>query len=323
MTRARPLPSQLDAAGFTVASAREAGVSHSRLRATDLDAPTRGVRHVRQPPIEVAENETASERMERLRDDLFQRAALIGLVLTADQFFSHETGLALAGVPLPYTTAAQRELHVSTRHPAAKPRRARVVGHRLPKRDPARSTARGLPIEEPARMWRQVAGTWSLDDLICAGDHLVCPRTGLATLDDLRAELALAGDVPGHPLARALALIRVGAETAEETRVRLLIARADLPEPALNWSLHAPDGRFVARIDLAYPRHRVAIESDGRTHAVDQKQFARDADRWEEIRAEGWRLVRILSHHLRPDPQVAIDKVTAALWDAGWRPGRA
>jgi hypothetical protein len=93
------------------------------------------------------------------------------------------------------------------------------------------------------------------------------------------------------------------------------------PEPKLNLSISAPDGRFVARLDLAYPRYRVAVESDGRIHAFDEAQFARDADRWDDIRAAGWTLVRILSHHLRPDPQIAIDKVTEALWAAGWRPG--
>jgi hypothetical protein len=33
--------------------------------------------------------------------------------------------------------------------------------------------------------------------------------------------------------------------------------------------------------------------------------------------------VRILSHHLHPDPSRAVARVTEALVGAGWRPGAA
>lgn len=175
-------------------------------------------------------------------------------------------------------------------------------------------------MEHPARLWRQATAEWSLDDLVVAGDFLVLPQRNLLSLGDLEREIDEAGD-PGGVLARALAEIRVGAESPEETRLRLALIRAGLPEPELNWSLHARDQRFIARLDLAFPRYRVASEYDGRGHAFDDAQFKRDADRWDDIRATGWILVRILSHHLRPDPQVAVRKVADQLIAAGWRPG--
>jgi very-short-patch-repair endonuclease len=170
-------------------------------------------------------------------------------------------------------------------------------------------------------MWRQAASQWSLDDLIIAGDFLVHPRRRLITLDDLHAEVAEAGDVHGL-LRAALQEIRAGAESAEESRLRLLLTRAGLPAPVLNMNLFDSGGRFVARLDLAYPEYRVAPEYDGRGHA-EAAQFARDADRWDAIRAQDWTHVRILSHHLWPNPQVAVDKVSSALFAAGLRPGRA
>ena len=72
---------------------------------------------------------------------------------------------------------------------------------------------------------------------------------------------------------------------------------------------------------MAYRRYRVGVEHDGRTHAFDETQFARDSDRWDAITSLGWRVVRILSHHLHPDPGVAVRRVADALVDAGWRPG--
>jgi very-short-patch-repair endonuclease len=260
--------------------------------------------------------------MERLRKDLLLRTALIAPALTGQQFVSHETGLALLGAPLPYTDDDERALHVSARRPAAKPRRDGVVGHRLQQRPSATGAVRGIPVEHPARLWRQIATMWEIDDIIAAGDFLVLPRRRLATIDELRHEVDSVGDVTGGLLTCALGEIRVGAETAEETRLRLLLIRNGLPEPELNIELRTPTGRFVARLDLAYPRYRVAVEHDGRTHAFDEKQFARDADRWDDIRSLGWRHVRILSHHLRPDDSVAVARVTQALLESGWRPGR-
>jgi very-short-patch-repair endonuclease len=93
--------------------------------------------------------------------------------------------------------------------------------------------------------------------------------------------------------------------------------RAGLPEPELNWTLRSEHGRFVARLDLAYPEYKVCVEYDGRQHA-EGAQFLRDADRWADIEAEGWITVRVLSHHLA-DPRGVVARVTRALRSRGWR----
>lgn len=178
-----------------------------------------------------------------------------------------------------------------------------------------------MPVEGPARLWRQCGEDWELDDLIAAGDFLVHPERQLATLADLAREVLAAGDVHGGRLEQALALIRPGAESAPETRMRLAMVRAGLPEPSLQHQLFGASGEFIARLDAAYPRYHVAVEYDGRQHAL-AEQFSRDADRWDAIRAAGWTLVRVLSHHLWPTPQPAVDRVSTALFEAGWRPGR-
>ncbi|WP_460784757.1 hypothetical protein [Microbacterium tumbae] len=322
MNRAQPLPASLRGRAFHIAEAHGEGVARSRLRAADLVIPTRGVRAPRAVrTVPDAEYRTPSERMRQLKADLLRRAQEFGPALTDDQFYSGSTGLLLLESPIPYTRTGQLQLHVSARRPAGMPRRTGIVGHRLVSRPPARWVANGLPIEHPARMWRQVAREWSIDDLIVAADHLVLPRRRLIALDDLRAEIA-ASAYGSAPLLRAIAEVRPGAESPEETRLRLVLTRAGLPRPEVNWGLRDLGGRFIARLDLAWPRYRVGGEDDGRVHAFDDDQFARDADRWDEIRHTDWELVRVLSHHLRPDPQVAVDMVGRALFDAGWRPGR-
>lgn len=321
MSHRTPLPLNLRTDPFAVATARRLGVSASRLRAADLLAPTRGVRV---PPAALTTrapltDATPAARMEELKRVLLDDIRGIAPALTEHQFFSHETGLALLGTPLPFTSAPRRGVHVSVRRPHPQPRRRGVIGHRLQQREPARWAVQGLPVEHPARMWRQAVAHWSVDDLIVAGDFLVHPRNSLLTIDDLWEEVLAGGDVRGR-LVRALQEIRVGSESPEETRLRLLLTRAGLPEPDLNVELRDSTGAFIARLDLAYRKYRVAPEYDGRQHASDE-QFAKDADRWDAIRRQNWDHVRILSHHVRPDPRIAVDKVARALVAAGWHPG--
>lgn len=234
--------------------------------------------------------------------------------LRPGQFFSHETALALREVPTPAGWAPV--LHVSAYRPRGGPAARGVKGHRLQARDPAWNMIRGLPVEHPARAWVQASHAWTGDDLIAAADALVLPTRGLATLDALRAEASL---MRGHALDAVLRDVRVGAESFRETQLRLACQRAGLPEPMLNAELRDARGDVIARVDQLYPAFGVAAEYDGRQHALDARQFARDADRWDAIRAAGWDHVRILRHHLVPDPARAVAKVSAALARAGWR----
>ncbi|WP_345802072.1 hypothetical protein AAIB33_02905 [Microbacterium sp. AZCO] len=198
------------------------------------------------------------------------------------------------------------------------------MGHRLQRRERATLILpNGLPIEHPVRAWRQTGTLWAIDDLIATAEFLVSDRgrSPIASVDELAAEVDALGDVRGGVLRRALAQVRGAVRSPRETRLRLLLLRAGLPEPEINWPLRDHRGVVVAELDLAYPRWRVAPEYDGRVHAHDATQFAKDADRWDLIRALGWDHVRVLNHHMRNGGEPAIAKVRSALICAGWRPG--
>lgn len=305
MPRAHALPEGLDNS-FSIADATALGISRHALRRHALHRPHSGIRSFVPAP----------------RDDLLALCVEFAPRLRPWQFFSHETALLLLGTPgpsLPYRAG----LHVAAHRPAREPRLPNVIGHRLQTRDPLVIADHGLPIEHPVRAWRQAGSTWSTDDLIAAGDFLISGSRPLATIEELREEVEVMGDVTGGRLRRALREMRVGVRSPRETRVRLLIVRAGLPEPEVNWTLRDANGHFVAELDLAYPAWRVAPEYDGRVHAEDARQFAKDADRWDRIRAAGWDHVRVLNHHLGNGGAVAVRKVRDALLRAGWRPGTA
>ena len=293
---------------FAVRHGLARGLTRGTLRGPRFSSPVYGVREARTGRARPTPEE---QRLAEFAPHLLavrRLAASYAPRMRPDQFFSHDTALALLGVPTPDGWEAC--LHVSALRPRNGPTARAAIGHRLQQREPAWSFVRGLRIEHPVRAWVQASTVWMHDDLVAAADHLILPKHGLATLDELRAE---ASRMRRHALDDVLSDVREGSESFRETQLRLACMRAGLPEPELNVGIFAPSGELIARIDQLYRRQRVAVEYDGRQHASDQAQFERDADRWDAIRAAGWDHVRILRKHLVPDPSLAVAKIAAAL----------
>jgi hypothetical protein len=56
------------------------------------------------------------------------------------------------------------------------------------------------------------------------------------------------------------------AESLMETRSRLVLVLRGLPRPELQYQVYDEFGEFVARLDMAYPGLKLAMEYDGRGH---------------------------------------------------------
>ncbi|MBW8870814.1 MAG: DUF559 domain-containing protein [Leifsonia sp.] len=63
--------------------------------------------------------------------------------------------------------------------------------------------------------------------------------------------------------------------------------------PSLNHRIHERDGSFVARVDLAYPEWRLALEYEGDHHRTDRGQWHKDIDRQSRLEDLGWRVIRV------------------------------
>ncbi len=172
----------------------------------------------------------------------------------------------------------------------------------------------GIPVTRPARTLVDLAGCVARAVLEEAVDDSLVRR--LTSLDRLvrRAE-ALGG--PGRTgtivLAEVLAAWSHGdmAESVAEVRlVRRLVANG-LPEPKLQHEVHDTAGRFVARLDLAYPGDRVGLEMNGfRWHAT-PLAYARDQERLRRLAALGW---------LFFPPRRSTSPATGATWPPRWLP---
>jgi len=122
---------------------------------------------------------------------------------------------------------------------------------------------------------------------------------------------------PGIRKARlALEQARVGADSAPETRLRLALEFAGLPEPQLNARTELSGG-VVRQPDLGYPQQRVAVEYDGEVHSSPE-QVVRDIAREEDFLRADWLLVRISKRHMEDAAKAAVSKVRRALLSRGW-----
>jgi hypothetical protein len=301
MHKRTDLPRSLSPDGFTVTEARLAGVKPKRLQSNDLEAPFHGVRVAAGTPTEVR-----------------NRAAAYSTVMPPGHFFSHLTAAQLLGMPLPGYAVRDTRLHVSTVAPGRAPQGRGIVGHTAARR-PELWSVGGLAVQDPIITWCDLASDLGVDDLIALGDHLLGVFPQPITIEQLKLVVThRAGHRGIRRLRTAVEWVRPRVESRQETRLRMLLLRAGLPEPETNIYLPLQYQSRRVRGDLVYLRYRTLVEYDGEQHRTDDAQFARDVDRLDGVMAEGWRVIRVTKS--TSDAEV-VSRVDQALRSRGWRPG--
>ncbi|TJY69372.1 hypothetical protein E4J89_10590 [Arthrobacter sp. CAU 1506] len=114
-------------------------------------------------------------------------------------------------------------------------------------------------------------------------------------------------------------LVRVGADSAPETRLRLALVDAGLPEPSLNEPIVDDWGRIWHSPDMQYKDYKLTIEYEGAHHRTSE-QLARDIQRAEQTAAIGWLERRVSKEDMHGDARSAVSKIRTALRSQGWRP---
>ena len=242
-------------------------------------------------------------------DNLGMRCRAALLVLPEGAVFSHETAARLWGAVVPPRSRVQVTV------PYARPIRRPELEVRRSRRMPEPRHLKGLPLTGPERTFLDLAATLDLVDLVVLGDSLV--KVGRTTPADL-VGAARTHRGPRAALARrAAALVRAGVDSPMETRLRLLVVLAGLPEPVVNHVLRDDDGGWTYRFDLSWPHLLVVLEYDGRQHAESSSQWVRDVRRREDLDGRGWRLVVALSSDVYTTPGATVQRVAAVLRERG------
>ena len=131
---------------------------------------------------------------------------------------------------------------------------------------------------------------------------------------------SIASRYPGargiRKLRRALDLVDGGAESPQETRLRLLLVQAGLPRPDTQIPV-TENLRVVRRIDMGWPKWTVGVEYDGEQHFTGAEDYANDIDRLEFLANRGWTIIRVSARQLRYQRPAIVQRVTTALLAAG------
>ncbi|WP_091478059.1 endonuclease domain-containing protein [Microbacterium azadirachtae] len=298
-----PLPSSLGAT-FTLREAQVVGLGRARADARDLRRPFRGVRSSEVPETFAAVVACGSRRLK-------PRQRFVGV-----------TAARLWGLPHPQRWQPGEPLEVVVPPDATPPKSRGIRGRRL--REDRASTWRigSLPVVDPVAAVLSCAAELDdaqavvlLDALLADADSYPALRRGrpVASPEELGERVRHWGRFPGRAtILAALPRARVGVESPKETETRLLIVDAGLPEPVVQHEVR--DGRrLVARIDLAYPQWKIAIEYEGDGHRTDVAQWRRDIQRQRELEDRGWIVIRLTQLDLTDGSGAFVTRIRRAI----------
>lgn len=165
-----------------------------------------------------------------------------------------------------------------------------------------------VPISCALRTAWDLAALEPLPTAVAALDAML--RAGHVTAEQLVALVDQgAGRFGVSRMRTVVPLLDPRAESAPESRVRVALMLAGLsPVPQHEILV---DGHFVARVDLAWPEEKVAVEYEGAYH-FDGVQIVRDDARIARLEAAGWVIIRASAVDLR-NLDAVVQRVTAAL----------
>lgn len=242
---------------------------------------------------------------------LLTRARSVLLTMPQGSLVSHATAAELWGIELPQSQLS-RLVHVVARRQERPRHRADRVVHesvRLEAADAAQLS--GVAITSPARTWWDLATILAPADLLAVTDQSLrtwCPQ------DSLQAMLARhAGERGAVRARRALRHGDPRAESRMESVTRWLLIDSGLPSPEVQHVVCDENGYPIARLDLAYPRLRIAIEFDGAVHR-EADVFAKDLRRQNLLVNAGWTVLRFSGADVLGRPQAVVAAVRAA-WE--------
>ncbi len=162
-----------------------------------------------------------------------------------------------------------------------------------------------IHVTSPSRTAWELALRLDTADAVAYCDALAAlgriAPAGLAAYLDTRA-----GEYGCRIARRTFALVDARSESPQESRLRVHLALAGLPPPIPQYEVRVA-GRLLARVDLAWPTAKVAVEYDGVWHA-NAAQLIHDRRRLNRLQAAGWYV-----HHVTVRDLSDIDALVSTI----------
>ena len=288
-----PLPAALVGRIFTVEHADAFGVSRSRTRAADLAAPFRGVRA---PAIELPHVARCTAALQR-------RPGATAV--------SHRSAALLHELPLPHRLLRDSRIDLVVPQGMRAPRARGIRGHQMNVRPEDIVVIGGVRATSALRTFCDLGAVLTLPELVAVADRLVGRPGGPTVTDVANAAATWPGSRGIRNLRRATELVDPRAESPKESELRVLLIEAGLPHPVSQHVVRDDRGRFVARVDLAYPDRLIAIEYEG-DHHRERTQWRTDLARRRRLESLGWRYMAVTQADL-DDPSALFADLRSAV----------
>jgi hypothetical protein len=244
------------------------------------------------------------------QDDADSRVRAAVMLHPEGAFASHWSAARLLRLPVPDNPFE----HVTVRDRKQRRWRPWLKPH-VTIRERGVIVVRGIPVTDPISTFLQLAGHLSLVDLVVLGDAIVrIFRIAPARLVDAARKST---DYYAAAALRAALYVRKGVDSPMETRLRMLIVLAGLPEPVVNVVLVHEDGSWRRRFDLCYPKVKLVVEYNGRHHRKDP-QRSEDEARTTELEPEGYLILPFEAEDIYVTPEATLNQIRRQLVLRGW-----
>lgn len=282
---------------FTRAQARAAGITDRQLRGPDFQQLLVGI-----------------YLSSRVRDLSRPRAQAALMVHPPDAVATHFSSARVIGAPVPDHPLE----HVTVGRAEDRRQRHGLRCHVMALAASDVKVVGRLRISDPHRLFVEMTPWLSLVDQVVLGDWLV--RQAHVTVASLTGYCSRTSAQHAAAAQQAAAHVRDRVDSPMETRLRMLLVLAGLPEPSVNLELVLREGTAKVRIDLSYPKVKVAVEYDGRQHVEVVDQWEGDLGRREDLDDGDWRLIVVTSRGIYRSPGDTVLRVWRALRKRGYRP---
>lgn len=190
-----------------------------------------------------------------------------------------------------------------------------MVVHTYQLSDDEVRTFRGMRITTAARTAFDIARVLPAAEAIPIVDALL-NATGVKAADVAALADRHSGARGIRRLRAVLALVDGGAESPQETRVRLLLVNAGLPRPETQIEFRNLHRKRI-RVDMGWREWKVAVEYDGVQHWDDPYQRSWDIERIALLEAAGWIVIRVSAEMLSRRPNMVVERVRTNLAERG------
>jgi len=286
-----PVPSRIRRP-TTRRAAREAGVTDWHLRHRDAVRTSRDTYLPRAASADVR-----------------QRAAAVLLGAPSGAVLSHRTAADLWDLEIPLQRPDSR-VHLTVPPPRRLRHRADRCVH-VSVVPPEQVFRRGgFGVTSPGRTWLDLAASLRPAPLLAVTDQMLARGYSVAWCERMLAGARGARGV--RTARRVLPIADRRAGSPMESVLRWLLHEAGLPSPDLQHVIRDAGGRFLGRVDLAWPERRVLIEFDGDVHR-ERRVFVNDLRRQNGLVLAGWTLLRFSSADVLGCPDAVVAAVRAAL----------